>query len=57
MLPRPIKKRFLNFIVLFFNIEFIQSGINLSLDQSPPPITFPALAVATPIFFFEKKLF
>ena len=27
----------------------------LFFDQSPPPITFPALAVAIPIFFFVKK--
>ena len=34
----------------------MQSGINLFLDQSPPPITFPALAVARRIFlFFVKK--
>ena len=32
----------------------MQSGINLSLDQSPPPITFPALA--TPIFIFAFLL-
>ena len=34
------------------------SGINLSSDQSPPPITFPALAEAIKILFifsFELK--
>ena len=34
-----ISKVFLNFILL------IMSGINLFSAQSPPPITFPALAV------------
>ena len=34
--------------IFFFDIQhLIQSGINLFLDQSPPPITFPALAVQT----------
>ena len=45
-------------ILLFFKIDFIQSGINLSFDQSPPPITLPALATHIKIllFFFEKKI-
>ena len=41
---------------LFFEYDFIQSGINLSDDQSPPPITFPALAtLIKTLFFFLKK--
>ena len=35
--------------------ERIQSGIILSLAQSPPPITFPALATPILIFFFLTK--
>ena len=37
-------------------VELIESGINLFSDQSPPPITFPALALARPHFFLLKKL-
>ena len=42
---------------LFFDQFLIQSGISLFSDQSPPPITLPALAVAIRIllFFFEKN--
>ena len=36
----------------FFNHIFIQSGINLKSDQSPPPITLPALAEQILILFF-----
>ena len=32
----------------------MQSGINLPSDQSPPPITFPALATEIKIFFLLK---
>ena len=46
---------FLNWTFLFFDHDFTQSDINLSDDQSPPPITFPALATAKEIFFFELK--
>ena len=36
--------------------DLMQSGINLSNDQSPPPITFPALAIPKVIFeFFLPK--
>ena len=35
-----------------FLIDFIQSGISLFSDQSPPPITFPALATDIFKFFF-----
>ena len=40
-------------ILLFFDQDLIQSGINLFFDQSPPPITFPALAmpINTLVFF------
>ena len=49
---------FLIFGTLFFNHIFIQSGINRFLDQSPPPITFPALAVQSLIlkFLFSIKV-
>ena len=50
-----IKFGFLRTIVLLFIIDLIASGISLFFDQSPPPITFPALAVAIP-HLFEKKL-
>ena len=43
---------FLILINLFLSSELIVSGISLLGDQSPPPITLPALADATPIFFF-----
>ena len=33
----------------------MQSGISLFADQSPPPITFPALALEIPQFFFPLK--
>ena len=41
----------------FLDQDFTQSGISLSSDQSPPPITFPALAIPIKIFgdFFLKK--
>ena len=44
--------------VLFFAYDLIQSGINLSFDQSPPPITFPALATHIKIllFFLKRKI-
>ena len=35
-----------------FDQDLIQSGINLPSDQSPPPTTFPALAVAIKILLF-----
>ena len=37
------------FIVSLFRIPFIMSGISLSLPQSPPPITLPALQDARDI--------
>ena len=43
---------FLNETVLFLDQDLTQSGINLFSDQSPPPITFPALAIPMKIFFF-----
>ena len=56
MLPGLLKFGFLIIIVLFLLIDLTASGISLFSDQSPPPITFPALAVATAIFEFLKKL-
>ena len=35
----------LNLTTSFLVQDLIQSGINLLCDQSPPPITFPALAI------------
>ena len=48
---------FLKITFFFLDHDFMQSGINLSLDQSPPPITFPALAtlINTLVFFFGKN--
>ena len=56
MLPWPIKVWISQTIVLLELIDFMQSGINLFSDQSPPPITFPALTVAKPHFFIFQKL-
>jgi hypothetical protein len=39
----------LNINFLFKITDLIKSGIILSFDQSPPPITFPALAETTPV--------
>ena len=47
---------FLNFIVSLFIAAFTQSGIMRSFAKSPPPITFPALAVDMAHFFSLKKL-
>ena len=44
-------------MVLLATIEFTVSGINLLGDQSPPPITLPALAVATPRVLLLEKTF
>ena len=51
-----LKFGFLKIIVFFFRIDLIQSGISLLFDQSPPPITFPALPVEIPTFLYLKKL-
>ena len=41
---------------LFLDQLLTQSGINLCSDQSPPPITFPALPIAILILLsFEEK--
>ena len=40
---------------LFSVMFLIKSGINLLIDQSPPPITFPALSVLMLISFEIKK--
>ena len=41
----------LNSTLLFFDHDLIQSGISLSSDQSPPPITFPARTELIKILF------
>jgi len=46
---------FLIIAFLFFAQALMQSGINLSLDQSPPPITLPALATPKKTFFLFFK--
>ena len=43
-----LKFGFLSTIVFLELIDLIQSGINLLSDQSPPPITLPALPVDIP---------
>ena len=43
---------FLIITFLFFDHDFTQSGINRFSDQSPPPITFPALAIPINTFVF-----
>ena len=43
-------------ILFFLFKEFTTSGMSLLSDQSPPPITFPALALAKPHVVLEKKL-
>ena len=52
MLPRLVAfgERIIRLSFVF--IDLIKSGINLSFDQSPPPITLPALPIAifTPLF-------
>ena len=55
MLPRSYESG-LRIINSFLMIDLIASGTSLSLFQSPPPITLPALAVAIPIFSFKKDL-
>ena len=56
MLQGLIDFGFLNIIGFLFSIAFIQSGIILSFDQSPPPITFPALKQITDLSKdFEKN--
>ena len=50
-----VEERFLILTGLFLDQALTQSGINLSFDQSPPPITFPALATAKDIFLLIFK--
>ena len=40
-----LKLGFLIIIFFFVNKDLITSGISLFFDQSPPPITFPALTL------------
>ena len=42
---------FLMISCLLPSIDLIISGIRRLFDQSPPPITFPALQIPTLIFF------
>ena len=46
MLPGRVEFGFLIIKFLFIFIDLTQSGVILFADQSPPPITFPALTVA-----------
>ena len=39
----------------FLDIDLITSGTILFTEKSPPPMTFPARAVANEIFFFSEK--
>ena len=55
MLPWSCCLGFLIFTFLFLLQSLTQSGINLSLAQSPPPITFPALADAKDHIFIKLK--
>ena len=43
---------FLTKTFLFFDQDFTESGISRSSDQSPPPTTFPALAIPINTFVF-----
>ena len=45
VLPWSVEIRFLIIIFFFVNKDLITSGISLFFDQSPPPITFPALTL------------
>ena len=47
---------FLIVTFLLIDQDFMQSGTNLSGDQSPPPITFPALLTPIRILFFVFKI-
>ena len=49
-----MKFGFLIFIIFLLINESIVSGINLFGEESPPPITLPALAEAKPIFLNLK---
>ena len=40
---------------VFLDIDLITSGTILFTEKSPPPMTFPARAVANEIFFFSEK--
>ena len=52
-----LKLGFLISIFLFFIKDLITSGIRRFVDQSPPPITLPALAEETPISCRLEKNF
>ena len=56
MLPRS-RGLWVSYIDNFFDDHFFtQSGINLPSDQSPPPMTFPALAIQIFKFFLYCNL-
>ena len=55
MLPWPSDAKFLIVTDLFLDHALTQSGTSLPLDQSPPPITLPALAIANLIVFLSFK--
>ena len=46
---------FLIITFLFLDHDLTQSGMRRFSDQSPPPITLPALATANLIFFLSTK--
>ena len=47
---------FSRLIFFFFLQNFIQSGISLPSDQSPPPITLPALAIDKAMLEFSFEI-
>ena len=51
MLPGSCGIGLLIITFLFNDHDLKQSGTTLSSDQSPPPITFPALVIPILIFF------
>ena len=52
MLPRSIEIWITYYNCFFLKIDLMQSGIKRFSDQSPPPITLPALAVEMPKILF-----
>ena len=56
MLPWSIESGFL-ILNYFYTSSFAQSGIILFDDQSPPPITLPALTVANQFYYFCKMIY
>ena len=57
MLPWSNRLRISNNYFFIFSKQLRISGINLSFDQSPPPITLPALTEAMfGELFYQKDL-